>query len=450
MTSPKINIPPNMPALLNGRRKKILFANIPADGHFNPLTALAVHLRDQGHEVRWYTGPSYAPKIEKLGIPYYLFNKAKEVTVHNIDAVFPRRQQIRNHVKKVIFDICTYFIERGPEFYEDIRDINESYDFDVLVADNTFTGISFVKEKLRKHTVAIGILPLSESSPNLPPPIMGLTPATTPAGRAFHAALRLLVNKVLLKKPHQLMHACHRRYGITLGDSNLFDAQIEKSTLYLQSGSPGFEYPRPAMSRHIHFIGPLLPHRDNSHYHIPFMDKLQRYKKVILVTQGTFEPDVNKLIVPTLEAFRDTDHLVIVTTAGWHTGSLRERYGSSDNVVIEDFIPFERIMPFAHVFVSTGGFGGVMLSVCNKLPIVAAGIHEGKNEICARIGYFRLGINLRTEKPSAGRVKKAVLQVLADRTYKRNTEKLAAEFASYDPLRLCTEHIEGLPVVAGK
>jgi hypothetical protein len=35
------------------RRLKILFANIPADGHFNPLTPLAVHLQSLGHDVRW-------------------------------------------------------------------------------------------------------------------------------------------------------------------------------------------------------------------------------------------------------------------------------------------------------------------------------------------------------------------------------------------------------------
>ena len=37
---------------------KFLFASLPADGHFNPLTGIAVHLRDRGHDVRWYAGPA--------------------------------------------------------------------------------------------------------------------------------------------------------------------------------------------------------------------------------------------------------------------------------------------------------------------------------------------------------------------------------------------------------
>ena len=43
----------------------VLFATVPADGHVNPLTGIAMHLKATGHEVRWYTGPSYAAKLER-------------------------------------------------------------------------------------------------------------------------------------------------------------------------------------------------------------------------------------------------------------------------------------------------------------------------------------------------------------------------------------------------
>ena len=31
---------------------KFLFATMPFDGHFNPLTSIAMHLKAQGHDVR--------------------------------------------------------------------------------------------------------------------------------------------------------------------------------------------------------------------------------------------------------------------------------------------------------------------------------------------------------------------------------------------------------------
>ncbi len=426
-------------------KKKILFANIPADGHFSPLTGLAVKLKNAGHDVRWYTGNSYAPRIEDLGIPFYLFKKAKEVTVHTIDEIFPERRAIKNHVKKIIFDICTYFIRRGTEFYEDIKEINKSFDFDVLICDSAFTGMSFVKEKLNKHTVTIGIVPLCESSKQLPPPIMGLTPASTFAGKTLHSLLRFLTNKLLFRKPHALINEQFHRLGMSTHGKNLFDVQIDKSTLFLQTGTPGFEYKRNNMSPHIHFIGPLLPYKAGIPEPFRFEEKLRRYKKVLLVTQGTFEGDVTKLIVPAIEAFKNSDALVVVTTAGWHTHELREQYGTFENIVIEDFIPFNQVMPFASVFISNGGYGGVTQSITNKLPMVVAGIHEGKNEICARVGYFKLGINMRTENPKPEKLRKAVDDVLSNPLYRKNVEALSKEFLEYNAPALCEAFISKLP-----
>jgi hypothetical protein len=55
---------------------KILFATLPFDGHFNPLTGIAMHLQVVGHEVRWYAGPSYAAKLSRLGIHHFPFKRA--------------------------------------------------------------------------------------------------------------------------------------------------------------------------------------------------------------------------------------------------------------------------------------------------------------------------------------------------------------------------------------
>ena len=164
------------------------------------------------------------------------------------------------------------------------------------------------------------------------------------------------------------------------------------------------------MGKNIRFIGSLLPYAAEKKSSRCTDIRLSQYEKVITVTQGTVEKDVEKLLVPTLEAFKDTDTLVVCTTGGSKTKELRERFPHS-NIIIEDFIPFDSIMPYTKVYVTNGGYGGVMLGIENKLPMVVAGVHEGKNEICARVGYFKLGINLKTEKPTVTQIKKAVEKV---------------------------------------
>ncbi len=168
--------------------------------------------------------------------------------------------------------------------------------------------------------------------------------------------------------------------------------------------------------------------------------RLKQYQSIILVTQGTVEKDVEKLLVPTLEAFKDTSTLVICTTGGSQTEELKKRFPQR-NLIIEDFIPFDNVMPYANVYITNGGYGGVMLGIENELPMVVAGVHEGKNEICARVGYFNLGINLGTEKPTPVQVKKAVEKILADAKYKINVEQLSKEFNRYNPGELSARYI---------
>jgi UDP:flavonoid glycosyltransferase YjiC (YdhE family) len=124
---------------------------------------------------------------------------------------------------------------------------------------------------------------------------------------------------------------------------------------------------------------------------------------------------------------------LVATTAGHQTAELRERFGSP-NVIIEDFIDYDALFPHVDVFVTNGGFGSVLAAMRHGVPVVAAGKTEGKNDIDARVGYNRLGIDLRTERPKPAKIRAAVRRVLDDPTFAANVATLQAELNSYDPL----------------
>jgi UDP:flavonoid glycosyltransferase YjiC (YdhE family) len=423
---------------------RILFANVPADGHFNPLTGLAVYLKELGCDVRWYTAVKYAGKIGRLDIPFYPLQQAMDISASDdMDEIFPQRNQIKSQVGRLKFDLINVFILRGPEYYADILHIYQEFPFELMIADVTFGGIPFVKEKMNIPVMAINVIPLPETSKDLPPAGLGLTPSKSIFGKTRQALLRFIANKVLFAAPNKVMKNVLAEYGIQTNGANIFDVIIRKSTVVMQSGTPGFEYQRTDMSPHIHFAGPMLPYASKKSPSKWFDEKLRKFDKVILVTQGTVEKDVEKIIAPTLEAYRNTDRLVIVTTGGSQTAELRQRY-PDENFIIEDFIAFNDVMPYADVYVTNGGYGGVLLSVQNKLPMVAAGMHEGKNEINARIGYFRLGVNLKTEKPSPAQIRKGVEEILTSHVYAANITRLSEEFKRYNANEICARHVARL------
>lgn len=425
---------------------RILIATMPLDGHLNPLTSLAVHLQNLGYDVRWYTGPSYRDKIQKLGIPFYPFQQAREINQLNLDSEFPERLQMKGTLKRLRFDLNNVFFLRAPELVADMKAIYEEFPFDLILCDAACTGVPILKKLLNVPVVSMGIGPLGESSKALPPMGLGMVPSASWLGRLKQDFLRYMVKNVLLKPCTDTYNQAFIDYGLTPSDAFVFDmlTRDQLVDLYLQSGTPGFEYSRPDLSPNIRFVGPLLPHSQGIRYPFRQVNLARQYGRVVLVTQGTVERDPQKIIIPTLDAFKDDKQtLVIVTTGGSQTHELRSRYPQA-NVIIEDFIDFNAVMPYAHVYVTNAGYGGTMLALKHQLPMVAAGVHEGKNEIAARIGYFKVGLNLKTETPTPAQIRKSVEQVLSNAQYKRNVQRLGAEFSQYDTLRLCEQYIADL------
>jgi MGT family glycosyltransferase len=409
--------------------KKILFACAPFDGHFSPLTGLAVHLLNEGHDVRWYAQDYYAGKLKKLQIPHYPFVLAQQINQVDLEVIFPERKKINNVIKKVNFDIQHVFIKQGPLYYQDIAKIENEFDFDLLIADTAFAGVPYVTELMAKPVFSIGVLPLSETSKDLAPSGLGLTPSKSFFGRLKQDILHYVARNILFSASNKVSIKTLREFGIQ-SKNFVFDEIIRRSTLVLQSGTPGFEYFRSDMSRNIRFIGPLLPYSKKQD---PYKIKTSfKYNRIVLVTQGTVEKDINKILVPTLDAFKNTRTLVLATTGGSKTEELRRMY-PDENFIIEDFIPFGDVLPYCDVYITNGGYGGVMLGIQHKVPMVVAGVHEGKNEIAARVGYFKVGVNLKTEKPTAEQILNAVDKVTNDVIYKTNVAKISREFAQYKP-----------------
>ncbi|MVM31145.1 glycosyltransferase [Spirosoma sp. HMF4905] len=414
------------------------------DGHLKPLTGLAVHLQNQGYDVRWYSGPSYAPAIQKLSIPYYSFRQAQEINQLNLEQVFPERQRIKGTVDRLRFDMKNIFLLRIPEFMADLKAIQEEFPFDLVICDVFFMASPFIKCVLKVPVIAVGIAPLGETSTNLPPAGMGLEPSPAFWGRLKQDFLRYVTTNILFKPCTNLFNTFAKQYGLAVTDRLFFDTLVRRVDIYWQSGVPGFEYPRNVVSPTVQFVGPLLPHQTGDQRPFYPAVKLNRYQRIVLVTQGTVERDPEKLLVPTLEAFRnDPNTLVIATTGGTGTAALRARF-SEKNLLIEDYIDFQEVMPLASVFVTNAGYGGVLMAAQNGLPMVAAGIHEGKSEIAARINYFRLGVSLKTETPTSAQVRESVKKVLADPSYQRNVKRLREEFMTYHPHQLCQASIEKL------
>jgi UDP:flavonoid glycosyltransferase YjiC (YdhE family) len=415
---------------------KILFASLPADGHFNPLTGIAGHLSGQGHDVRWYAGPQYGRKLEALGMVHFPYRRASEITGANLNHLFPERAGLRGP-KLISFDLEKFFVANVDEHFQDIVDIRSEFPFDVFVCDGAMYAEKLVADLLDVPVFAVGlttVMPTGQS----PPPFFGLRPARTVLGRTVHGVVRRMLASTM--KPGVLRYnELLASHGIApIPPDGFPQAPMTSARRVFLNGSPGLEFPGYRPLDNAEYVGPLLPARAALPDTPLPAAVLHPDATVVAVSQGTVDnSDPTKLIVPTLEALRDGPYVVVATTAGVQTAELRTRFAST-NVVIEDFIEYETLFPHVDVFVTNGGFGSVLAAMRHGVPVVGAGKTEGKNDINARIGYNRLGIDLRSERPKPARIRTAVDRVLADPGFTANVDALRAELASYDPMT----HIE--------
>jgi UDP:flavonoid glycosyltransferase YjiC (YdhE family) len=414
---------------------KFLFATMPFDGHFNPLTTIAMHLSAQGHDVRWYAGPSYASKLSDLGIPHVPFKRAREVSGENIAELFPERAGLKGP-KLLSFDLEQVFVANVEHHYHDILEARETFPFDALVCDPGFYAAHLISAKLNPRVYTVGVGPLVGLSGE-PPPFFGLKPARTIVDKLVHRVARALLNSTMRQgvKTYNRVLAIEGLPPVTVAD--FFELTRRCATYYFQSGVPGFEYPRRSLPANVRFVGPLLPYKVAMRQ-LPFEleQKLQRYRSVIVVSQGTVDnTDAEKLFVPALDALKGGSHLVVATTGGKNTAELRRRY-PEENVVVEDFVDFGLLFGQTDLFICNGGYGSILLALSNGVPVLSAGVREGKNDINARVDYFGFGIDLKTERPTPTKIAKGVTRILADKRFSQNVARVRAEFETYRPLDL--------------
>src|SRR6476620_4821091 len=108
---------------------RILCASMPADGHFNPLTGIAANLADRGHDVRWYAGPAYGAKLDRLGMRYFPYQRDTEVMASNLNDLFPERAGLKGP-KLISLDLEALFVSQVENHFQDMVDLRQEWPFD--------------------------------------------------------------------------------------------------------------------------------------------------------------------------------------------------------------------------------------------------------------------------------------------------------------------------------
>lgn len=422
---------------------RILFGSAPASGHVGPGLPIARELVARGHDVVWYTGARFRGKVEATGARHAAFVRGRDFDETDLDGELPGRGEKKTGIPQLKFDIRVLFIDPIGGYLPDLRDLHEAEPFDAVVVEPTFMAGAMLAEEHGLPWAVYGIIPLIARSVDTAPTGLGLSPMRGPLGRLRNGALNLFVERVVFASEQRRLQQIRGELGFTPMREFFFNHAATHAPLFLQGGIPEFEYPRRDLSTNVRFVGALLPDPPGTSTLPDWWDDLDGDRPVVVVTQGTVKVDPRFLLYPAINALRDDDILVVATTGGLPPEDVPARY-HADNVRIVPFVPFVDLLPKADVFVTNGGYGGVQQALAHGVPVVAAGITEGKVEVAARVGWSGAGLNLRSERPEPDRIRGAVRRLLDEPSFRQRAGELRRAYAGYDGPTLASDHLESL------
>jgi hypothetical protein len=219
----------------------------------------------------------------------------------------------------------------------------------------------------------------------------------------------------------------------------------------VQLGVEGFEYPRSDWPKKFHFVGispsdrrPGTGSEDLPDWWVEILHNSASSpaqpdrKKIVVVSQGTYQTDHASLLGPTLTGLSTHPHILVIAILGRRGARLPSSLAAHlpANARIADFLPYDAILPHTDLWIHNGGFGAVTHGIAHGVPMVVGGEGQDKGENCRRVAWSGIGIDVGTAKPEAEQVRETVEEVLREAKYRERVQELRRESQGLNTIAL--------------
>ena len=387
------------------RPVRILFTTTPAVGHLLPLLPLARASRDRGHEVVIAGGASIASIIAGAGFRHEVIGPA---TILEMFTGLPDMSAIPARERVLVTMPHVFAGGIAPAMADGVAELVGRWRPDVVVHEDMELGSWAVAEQLR---------------------IPHVTVQTT----AWRPWIRVL--------GWEALEPLRARYGVAGADPERIWGRAFFTTRPPSLRDP--DAPLPEVTAELRPIADDRQPGNDAPADEAFPPRDGRPR--VVVTLGT----VNHTQVTVLRALIDGavaagSHVVV--GLGTDPGSLGP---VPPDVAVHAYIPMSTVLPEADVVVHHGGSGTMLAALAAGTPMVIvplAADQPDNGDRCEAAGVARV---LSPDGIHAGVVHDTIEALIADPSYRRRSDDLAAEVASMPGPDAAIERIEALAIRGG-
>ena len=446
-----------------GNLKPILFFTaLPGEGHTYPLITIASSMIQRGYPVVFHAGAQFESDVLAVGADFSSIPSMLD-PVPNPEAVIAAGKAIADcGLPLFVHGLVNFLYNTMPlrtQLLEDaiikLKEDNLARQIIIIheICSMNVTPFSYGRpipkgfESFPK-TIGIGAVSISAPSFDTAPFSMGLPYDTSRACIARNKELHKLANQGPWLPLFEAARCAMRDAGCTnVPEGHPLGTWYSAPDVCFQMCSAGMEYPLSDMPPKVRFAGCLPSKVSGIGFAEPsWWDHVLGYaakkdRKIIFVSQGTAHVDYSQLIVPTMEAFRGRDDILVVATLGVRAATLGADVDVPANARWTDFLAYDRILPHADVFVCNAGYGSTSHAVTNGTPAVLAGEVLDKKEVTLRAVYAGYAWDLESATPSIEQIRAGVEGVLDDKRFKQRAMDLKRENESMDCMGIIERQI---------
>jgi MGT family glycosyltransferase len=424
---------------------RVLFAAWPLAGHVYPLVSIASELQARGHDVAFYTGPSFLKLLEGEGFTVYPFRRVSESVMQStVGSVEGRAAAPRLRDARFLFGRARPMIEAIPDVVADVSETIAEWGADVLVCDPRMWGPIVIIGGQRRLPVVVAapqiycLIP----GPQTVPFGFGLPSPRSPRTRLLARAAWLVTDLLAAPARQRISQLCVQ-HGLPPLKCSVAEF-MGRLPLYIVPSIRELDFDRQDLPSSVHYVGPCVWNRSRQGEVPAWMATVPTQRPWVHVTEGTIHKQDPFVLRAAAQGLADAPVELILTSGPQRDPDTLELGPRSTNLHVHQWASYPDLLPRCAVVVSAGGAGTVMAALQVGVPLVVVPTHWDKPDNAQRLVEAGVAVRLAARQCNPASMRAAVERVLGDPAYRTNAQHIARRLAEAPGPRGAAELLEAL------
>lgn len=389
----------------------------PFHSHLRAFEAIAWHLGRRGHRVTLIQQADVGPMLSLPQLEFVAIGAGSHPP-GTLAAVIRRAAQPGGPVglRRVINDMAA----ATDMICREAPDVLRTLGVDAVLVDQMEPGGALVAEYLGLPFISVACALPFNREPLVPLPVMPWRYRATSWGEQLNRNTNRVYDYMM--RPHgDVIGRYCRAFGLSQrrGISDCLSPLLQISQTVA-----GFDFPRHALPRHFHGVGPLrfvaLEHAEQQ---LPFAAG----RPFVYASLGTLQGHRYGLFHHMARACKGLGVPLLITHCGGLDAAAAERLADEGAVWVSDFVHQPAALARASAVITHAGLNTVLDALEAGTPMLALPIAFDQPGVAARIEHAGVGLRLNHRLASSRRIAAALERLLSEADFSQRSKQLGEE-----------------------